>query len=144
MPASLGFQMATAQGQGAVPEFPAACYRAGTQKALSLGWGIWKSCKSSQKLQAACWRVGAQSHKSWEEVYMFSLIPGQTAGVSVSLSRCRFCIVSAFQEIKKICISYRKKKKFLFLKFNWKPLGQKQQWLPPLAYICTQKSVNNC
>lgn len=100
--------MATAQGQGAVPEFPAACHSAGTQKVLSPGWGIWKPCKSIQKLWAACWRVGAQSHKSWEELYVERLVPGQTAGVSVSLSRYRVCIVSAFQEIKKIRISYRK------------------------------------
>ena len=102
--------MATAQGQGAVPEFPAVCHRAGTQKALGPGWGIRKPCKSSQKLRAACWRAGAQSHKSWEELYGFSLVPGQTAGVSVSLSRYRVCIVSAFQEIKKKYIFPTEKK----------------------------------
>lgn len=71
-------------GARSLPEFPAACHGVGTQRALSPGWGIWKPCKSSQKLQAASWRAGAQSHKSWGEFYRWSLVPGQR-------QECQFC-----------------------------------------------------
>lgn len=40
---------------------------------------------------------------------MKDLVPGQTAGVSVSLNRYSIFIVSAFLETKQILISYRKK-----------------------------------